>query len=197
MNHQRKAIYERRRNILHGVKEKLEIEYSEILAFANDEEGATIIKKREELGDEEFLAVLRRLILQSMDMFWVDHLEMMDYLRSSVNLRAYGQRDPLIEYKRESLRLFKDLQVAIMDQVIRLIPHIVSNAFKEEEERMKKVVEQAQIVNSENKGNVSNAPVVTGPKVGRNDICPCGSGKKWKKCGELNTLEHQKNLSQK
>ena len=197
LNHQRKAIYERRRNILHGVKEKLEIEYSEILAFANDEEGATIIKKREELGDEEFLAVLRRLILQSMDMFWVDHLEMMDYLRSSVNLRAYGQRDPLIEYKRESLRLFKDLQVAIMDQVIRLIPHIVSNAFKEEEERMKKVVEQAQIVNSENKGNVSNAPVVTGQKVGRNDICPCGSGKKWKKCGELNTLEHQKNLSQK
>ena len=84
-----------------------------------------------------------------------------------------------------------------MDQVIRLIPHVVSNAFKQEEERMKIVVQQAQTVTSENKGNAEPQQAVFGEKVGRNDLCPCGSGKKWKKCGELNTEEHQKLMSQK
>ena len=108
--------------------------------------------------------------------------EMLDFLRSSVNLRAYGQRDPLIEYKRESLRLFKDLQSSIMDQVIKLIPHVVSNAFKQEEDRMKKVVEQAEIVTSENKGSEISKQASPTNTVGRNDPCPCGSGKKYKKC---------------
>ena len=192
LNHQRGAIYARRYKVLIGKKEDLEAEFAEICAFATEEEKAVIDAKRVELGDEEFFAVLRRLILQSIDLFWVDHLEMMDYLRGSVNLRAYGQRDPLIEYKKESLQLFKDLQSSITDQVIKLIPHVVSNAFKQEEDRMKKVVEQAEIVTSENKGDATPKQIVNGDKVGRNDMCPCGSGKKWKKCGELNTEEHQR-----
>ncbi len=195
LNHQRTSIYARRYKVLMGEVENLEAEYVEIVAFATDEESQVISAKRAELGDEEFLSVLRRLILQSIDLFWVDHLEMMDYLRGSVNLRAYGQRDPLIEYKRESLQLFKDLQVSIMDQVIKLIPHVVSNAFKQEEERMKAVVRQAEIVTSENKGSDMPRQIVNSAnKVGRNDECPCGSGKKWKKCGELNTEDHQGNM---
>jgi preprotein translocase subunit SecA len=193
LNHQRTAIYARRYKVLMGAVEDLEAEYVEIMAFATDEESEVISAKRTEMGDEEFLSVLRRLILQSIDLFWVDHLEMMDYLRGSVNLRAYGQRDPLIEYKKESLQLFKDLQISIMDQVIKLIPHVVSNAFRQEEERMKAVVRQAEIVTSENKGSDMPKQIVrSADKVGRNDLCPCGSGKKWKKCGELNTEEHQR-----
>ena len=195
LNHQRTSIYARRYKVLMGEKENLEAEYLEIMEYATDEESKAIALKREEMGDEEFLSILRRLILQSIDLFWVDHLEMMDYLRGSVNLRAYGQRDPLIEYKKESLQLFKDLQVAVMDQVIRLIPHVVSNSFKQEEERMKTIVRQAEIVTSENKGSDAPKQVFSGNKVGRNDECPCGSGKKWKKCGELNTEEHQRNTN--
>ena len=196
LNQQRTSIYARRYKVLMGEKEDLEAEYVEIMTYATDEEMQMISAKRSEMGDEEFLSILRRLILQSIDLFWVDHLELMDYLRNSVNLRAYGQRDPLIEYKKESLQLFKDLQVSIMDQVIKLIPHVVSNAFKQEEERMKNVVRQAEIVTAENKGN--DAPKqITSNKVGRNDPCPCGSGKKWKKCGELNTEEHQRLMTQK
>jgi preprotein translocase subunit SecA len=183
LNHQRTAIYGRRYKVLMGEKENLEAEYVEIMAFATDEESEIISAKRTEMGDEDFISVLRRLILQSIDLFWVDHLEMMDYLRGSVNLRAYGQRDPLIEYKRESLQLFKDLQVSIMDQVIKLIPHVVSNAFKQEEERMKAVVRQAEIVTAENKGSSMPKQITNGAnKIGRNDPCPCGSGKKYKKC---------------
>jgi preprotein translocase subunit SecA len=183
LNHQRTAIYGRRYKVLMGEKENLEAEYVEIMAFATDEESEMISAKRTEMGDEDFISVLRRLILQSIDLFWVDHLEMMDYLRGSVNLRAYGQRDPLIEYKRESLQLFKDLQVSIMDQVIKLIPHVVSNAFKQEEERMKAVVRQAEIVTAENKGSSMPKQITNGAnKIGRNDPCPCGSGKKYKKC---------------
>ncbi|MEI6058617.1 MAG: preprotein translocase subunit SecA [archaeon] len=193
LNHQRTSIYARRYKVLMGEKENLEAEYVEIMTYATDEESEIINAKRKEMGDEDFLSVLRRLILQSIDLFWVDHLELMDYLRGSVNLRAYGQRDPLIEYKRESLQLFKDLQVSIMDQVIKLIPHVVSNAFKQEEERMKTIVRQAEIVTSENKGSTLAKQIVNSAnKIGRNDPCPCGSGKKWKKCGELNTEEHQR-----
>jgi preprotein translocase subunit SecA len=183
LNHQRTAIYKRRYKVLIGEKEDLEAEYVEIMAFATDEESEMISAKRNEIGGEEFISVLRRLILQSIDLFWVDHLEMMDYLRGSVNLRAYGQRDPLIEYKKESLQLFKDLQISIMDQVIKLIPHVVSNAFRQEEERMKTIVRQAEIVTAENKGSAMPKQIVnSADKVGRNDPCPCGSGKKYKKC---------------
>lgn len=189
LNQQRKAVYERRKGILFGEREVLEKEYLEVLAVTEESETDPIVAKRSELGDDVFLQVFRRLLLQSIDMFWVDHLELMDHLRGSVNLRAYGQRDPLVEYKKESLRLFREMNAAVLDNVIRIIPHVVSDAFRQEEERMKKVVEQAEIITQDNKGN-SVPQGVAVEKVGRNDVCPCGSGKKWKKCGEQNTEEH-------
>jgi preprotein translocase subunit SecA len=65
-------------------------------------------------------------MLQAIDTFWIEHLEVMDYMRGSVNLRAYGQRDPLVEYKREGLRLFKEMEAAAAGQIVRLIPTIAS-----------------------------------------------------------------------
>ena len=116
-------------------------------------------------------------MLQSIDMFWVDHLEMMDYLRGSVNLRSYGQRDPLVEYKREGLRLFKDMQEAINTQVISLLPHIGAGAFQAEEEKLKETQKGMKMAGAE--GKTDNASVSTKNKneVGRNDPCPCGAKK--------------------
>ncbi len=139
-------------------------------------------EKKKNVGDENFGNIARALILQTMDMFWMDHLEMMDYLRSSVNLRAYGQRDPLVEYKREGLQLFKEMESSIIHTIIESLPSI--NAPLQAEAPLKTVAIHADASDSLNKKETNkNSPVVnTENTVGRNDLCPCGSGKKYKKC---------------
>ena len=79
--------------------------------------GAAIEAKINELGAETFRNLFRRLSLQMIDTLWVEHLEVMSYTRSSVNLRAYGQRDPLVEYRKEGIRLFKEMQVVILNRI--------------------------------------------------------------------------------
>ena len=123
-------------------------------------------------------------------MFWVEHLELMDYTRSSVNLRAYGQRDPLVEYKKEGLRLFKEMEIAIREEIARLVPHIGAGMFLKEEEKLKEMEKKVTLVGGgENKsdnnssGTPSKSPTnEDGEKIGRNDPCVCGSGKKYKRC---------------
>jgi len=83
-----------------------------------------VADKIAQFGRDDFYKVIRQILLQTIDTFWVEHLEVMDYTRSSVNLRAYGQRDPLVEYKREGLRLFREMQTAVNNQVINLLPHV-------------------------------------------------------------------------
>jgi preprotein translocase subunit SecA len=133
------------------------------------------------------------IVLQTMDMFWVDHLEMMDYLRSSVNLRAYGQRDPLVEYKKEGLHLFKEMEQSVKDEVAKLIPNI---AIVSEDGGLPKAMQEVHegtVEITRERMPIRNAH----EEIGRNDECPCGSGKKWKKCGMLSTPEHQKNMAAK
>jgi preprotein translocase subunit SecA len=205
LNHQRKIVYERRRKILLGSNQDVEEKLSEMIA--GDEEVAKVVEERRKaIGDEAFFGFARRLMLQSIDMFWVDHLELMDYSRGSVNLRAYGQRDPLVEYKREGLRLFKEMEEAVRAQVISILPSIGAQAAPEqriEQRRLQEVHEQAQLIGSGDEQNDRQhggnrvATPVGAPKVGRNDPCPCGSGKKWKKCGDLNTKEHQELMAKK
>ncbi|MFA6601904.1 MAG: SEC-C metal-binding domain-containing protein [Candidatus Paceibacterota bacterium] len=172
-----------------------------------------IQKKYSEFGRESFLKAVRIILLQTIDMYWVEHLEVMDYTRSSVNLRAYGQRDPLVEYKKEGLRLFKEMQAIMTAQVVKILPHVVpvggmekeallrsdknrsfegQEGSKEKGENaglskaginadLKEVHENAQIIGGGD--GSSNAPVTKKePEIGRNDLCPCGSGKKYKKC---------------
>jgi preprotein translocase subunit SecA len=132
-------------------------------------------------------------------MYWVEHLEVMDYTRSSVSLRAYGQRDPLVEYKKEGLRLFKEMQYATREQVVKILPHIMpvdsarasdtnnigqdkaSKAIHANEmTNLKEVHENAQMIGSGDGGD--NSAVEKKENIGRNELCPCGSGKKYKKC---------------
>ncbi|HMP67543.1 MAG TPA: preprotein translocase subunit SecA [Candidatus Paceibacterota bacterium] len=169
LNTQRNSIYEKRRKILLLDKDTLEQEISEIIQRGGEAIAKIIEEKKLALGEEEFYKVIRRLLLQSADTFWIDHLETMDYTRSSVNLRAYGQRDPLVEYKKEALRLFRDLKEAIYEQVIRLLPNVDAGAFLKAEEKLKQSVKLAQMnTGNENSGPKSGA-IVTAEKVGRND----------------------------
>lgn len=187
MTQQREYVYSRRRALLLGDTEDVKSFLEEI--SEGDEEGKAMIeKKRQEMGEEQFYETARRLSLQTIDMLWMEHLEAMDYLRSSVNLRAYGQRDPLVEYKKEGLGLFKNMQETMKAEIIGLIPNVTAGAFVKAEEEAKKTFDEATLAGAgeEEKGQANHESKKErkedGTKVGRNDPCPCGSGKKYKKC---------------
>lgn len=120
---QRKAVYERRRKILTGTDEEVITLWNEIFEKRSDEEKKMIEDKKAMLPGQDFTNVLRQVMLQSIDIFWIDHLELMDYSRQSVNLRAYGQRDPLVEYRKEGLRLYKEMSQATEDEVVKIMMH--------------------------------------------------------------------------
>ncbi|MFA6094602.1 MAG: preprotein translocase subunit SecA [Candidatus Paceibacterota bacterium] len=190
LNIQRKSVYERRRKILLGTPAEVEEKLNEILESADESVKEIVQKKKETLGEVNFWNAVRGILLQTIDMFWVEHLEVMDYMRGSVNLRAYGQRDPLVEYKREGLRLFREMQAAVAEQVLKIIPAINEQAFAQEKEQLQEVHDQAvEIGSGDGSGNVS--AVSEEDKIGRNDMCPCGSGKKYKNCGLKDTEEHK------
>jgi preprotein translocase subunit SecA len=206
LNQQRLKVYDRRRKILQGEPSEIQAILDTVLSKATDEERNAIQKNAENFKDAEgdlaFLRTARGVMLQTIDLFWIDHLEFMDYMRSSVNLRAYGQRDPLVEYKREGLKLFKEMEFSVDQEIIRILANVQGQV---ESGQNMPVVElrqtadeylstnQAGGVNSgvgAASGMVADAirdarviPVISGQdKVGRNDLCPCGSGKKYKKC---------------
>jgi len=199
LNEQRKSIYKKRRGILLGERKVLDESLGEVVL--GDEKTQELVEEKIKiLGEEEFYSVLRRMFLQAIDMLWVEHLEMMDYLRSSVNLRAYGQRDPLVEYKKEGLKLFQELQDSLNENILKLLPGIGAGAYIREQEKLREVHKEAQRIGGGDKGELSPRPAVksSNDEIGRNDPCPCGSinpetGKiyKYKKCGLINAPHHK------
>jgi len=184
MNHQRGIMYVRRRKLLIGNQEYM-AEFADRLkdhasTTGEASEIASVVEtKEQELGRETFLQAVRQLALQTLDTLWMEHLEAMDYLRGSVNLRAYGQRDPLVEYKKEGLRLYKDLEFSLFDTIFKHLERVAPAAVA-----FTPVIDLSQIKEGgpESAQVSPNDPASSVPKVGRNDPCPCGSGKKYKKC---------------
>ncbi len=191
LNYQRNIIYKRRRAILVGGKEEIELYLNEVSQELDEETQAKFKDKQSHLDKPELVDALKRLILQSIDMFWVDHLEMMDYLRGSVNLRAYGQRDPLVEYKKEGLRYFKDMEESIRRQVADFLLALDIESFE-------KVGNQSIEKEAESVADTNRKVIDHKENVGRNDPCPCGAinpttGKpyKYKQCGLINAPHHK------
>ena len=136
-----------------------------------------IKEKRAQVGDEAFIETVRRIALYTNDSLWMEHLEAMDYLRGSVNLRAYGQREPIVEYKKEGLAMFKEMEETFKEQVFSLISTIQEPARVEVNEPKQTLV----VSHNEPSEDIKSAQTDVAD-IGRNDPCPCGSGKKYKKC---------------
>lgn len=194
LNTQRHSIYKRRKGILFGEKDILDEELEKIYEKAEDKEKLKKVvgEKKEVLGEISFYEVIRRLLLQSIDTYWVEHLDTMSFLRSQVGLRAYGQRDPLIEYKKEGLRLYNEMVEDIDYQIIKMLPEIGAGAFEKEEQKLKKAVRDAKLISgdSDNKSSENVSVKREGPKIGRNEqvtIVKDGEEKtlKYKKAEEL------------
>ena len=130
--------------------------------------------KRREGAEEkkEFYNMLKWLILRTIDNLWVEHLEALEYIRDAVRLRAYGQRDPLAEYKNEGARMFEEFEYQVVETVISSMLHISIHRHYTPSSTM-----------NFNLGDGVMQPSLSSKKeVGRNDPCVCGSGKKYKKC---------------
>ena len=185
LNIQRQSIYKRRKLVLIGDDETLDKELERL--FKDDVELMGVIEnKRNSLGKEIFYPGVRRLLLQTIDLLWVEHLETMDYLRSSVNLRAYGQRDPLVEYKRDGLELFRALEMSYKDQVVRLLPQMEEGGFaKRETQDLEDVHKSARGITG-----AGGVPLKVAQKIGRNMKVTITDGKetkemKYKRAEEL------------
>lgn len=172
MNTQRLAIYARRRAALIGSNADVE---ALILALIQHDETAvaTFDAKRNELG-EVFALKLRHLLLQIVDMFWLEHLETMDYLRRSVSLRAYGQRDPLIEYRREGLQRFRALEMSIVSALIGSLPRLVGT--DDAQLRAEQEKTRAMLVAAGKEEGSAQMPLVGGTTYGRNDFITIKKG---------------------
>jgi preprotein translocase subunit SecA len=132
-------------------------------------------KREEELGGDQLRELERYVILRVVDEKWMDHLDAMDQLREGIGLRAYGQKDPLVEYKIESVEMFNNMIAAIQEDVVRYLMRL-SVVRQPETRRVRRVVENRYQEEGPKK------PYRREQKIGRNDPCPCGSGKKYKKC---------------
>ena len=183
MNRHRSLVYKKRQEILLGISR------DEILGLLKNQISEGNVEdlynqKEKEMGPELMRQVEKLVMLNTLDNLWMNHLEDMEYLRDSVRLRAYGQRDPLVEYKNESRKLFKDLLFNFEAQVATIILKIQSPRISTNIEARNP--KQAQNPNDQNSKQFRNSDfgfrISQSGKIGRNDPCPCGSGKKYKKC---------------
>jgi preprotein translocase subunit SecA len=181
-----------------GVTEK------EILEFINGSVGSFFVDKESLYGFEVMRGIEKQIFLITIDSEWKDHLLSLDKLRNGINLRAYAQKDPLIEYKRDAFNLFEDMMLRIEEQIVSRLAHVQislndkSAALNLLSQRPKQktfesrsdpafVQSEAKPVQSTIKANVKaedRNPLDenTWGNVGRNEPCPCGSGKKYKQC---------------
>ena len=131
--------------------------------------------KEEAIGKEKFREIERVILLMVVDRKWMDHIDAMDQLRQGIGLRAFGQQDPVRAYNNEGFEMFEDMNHSIKEDTVRGM----FNVQPVEEIERKQVAHETSATGGEEE---INKPVVKGKKIGRNDPCPCGSGKKYKNC---------------
>ncbi len=137
-------------------------------------------KRQEEMLGDQMHEFERMILLRTIDMKWTDHIDTMDQLRTGIHLRSYGQINPLREYQNEGLSMFEGMLEDIEDDVAKYILKSVID--KDEQVEREQVAKGEAMVASDGKEKVKKQPKQNEPEIGRNDPCPCGSGKKYKNC---------------
>ena len=146
--------------------------------------------KEKEFGEEDLRELERVVMLKVVDQKWMDHIDNMDELKNGIGLRAYGQKDPVVQYRIEGFDMFDEMVEDIKNEVSKILLHIQKKegVTRKETSQITNASLEDTAINlvdgnlSEKEGGMNKTVVNQGPKVGRNDLCPCGSGKKYKNC---------------
>ncbi|WP_291648647.1 preprotein translocase subunit SecA [Clostridium sp.] len=165
----------------HGV-----VKVEDLVELSNDEIISKLLdilikvyhEKEEEFGEEHFREVERVILLRVVDQKWMDHIDNMDHLKQGIGLRAYKQLDPIQAYQMEGSSMFEEMINGIKIDTIKFLFHIQVQKNVERE----RVAEETSASHGGDDSDVKKQPVRNEPKVGRNDLCTCGSGKKYKNC---------------
>ena len=151
-----------------------------------DDFAETVYRTREQdIGEEQARTIERLLLLRAIDNHWVQHLTAMENLRTGVGLQAYGQKDPLVVYRTEGNRMFGNLQVTIETEVVHTVFHATLTQQPTQAAGRRQTAANTpkeSPMKAINDANRASSPVAASGKVGRNASCPCGSGKKYKRC---------------
>lgn len=189
MNKHREIIYKKRREFLENSDLKqMVLELVQRAGFTKED----FDRKEQEAGQESMPQLVRFVALKAIDTLWQEHLSNMEHMKDSVKLRAYGGKDPLVEYKNEGHRLFtqllEEIDATIGNNILKasLTPHHHNPGDGHNHNHDYGVPKVVRDLARKNPG-----------EVGRNDECPCSSGKKYKKCGMIDSQEHQQNMAKK
>ncbi|MHB1336320.1 MAG: preprotein translocase subunit SecA [Candidatus Humimicrobiaceae bacterium] len=138
--------------------------------------------REKEFGEDIMRQLEKIVVLNVIDNRWRDHLLEMDYLKEGIGLRSYGQHDPLVEYKHESFHLFRDMIEEVKNDTVKLIYNARIYTGEEQERQHEKQYKNVSTSGPGDETAAKKEPIINKEKIGRNDPCPCGSGKKYKKC---------------
>ncbi|WP_077328059.1 preprotein translocase subunit SecA [Virgibacillus siamensis] len=154
-------------------------EPEEITEFIMDKVKERYDEKEEELSPEQMREFEKVIVLRTVDTKWMDHIDQMDQLRQGIHLRAYGQNDPLQEYQAEGFHMFEQMVVAIEEEVAK---YVMKAQIRDNLQRQEVAKNTQAVSGDQEEKKKSRKPYVKTEDIGRNDPCPCGSGKKYKNC---------------
>jgi preprotein translocase subunit SecA len=200
-------VLNKHRELVYGLRKRVLEENTDLKEFllSRGMEEKEYKAKEKEVGADFLRQIIRWVSLQVIDNYWMDHLTALEDLRQGIGLRGYAQRDPLIEYKREAYAMFQSLISNIDNEIVEkvILVQVKKTEPVEKKTALQAAAEKAtyqeasavsarQLATGNTRQPAKARPVVNATKtVGRNDPCPCGSGKKYKKCGLINAPEHR------
>lgn len=165
------------------VQELAEINKSDITDLLFSRAKEIYSKKEDEFGTETMREIERVILLRTVDTKWMEHIDAMDELKRGIYLRAYGQHDPVVAYRVEGFEMFDDMVASIREETVKFL--LTVQVKKEEPIKREQIAKPTTAFHGENDGEVKKQTVKK-EKIGSNEICPCGSGKKYKKCCGMN-----------
>ncbi len=162
----------------------------EMIDFMREIGKERLAAKREAIGDEFYKDLSRKVLLHNVDSLWMDHIDAMDALKEGIYLRSYAQQDPVVAFRMESYDMFDEMTREIREKTVKMMFTVV---VRRREDVERKQVAKITATSSGGDDSAKQEPVRKGKKIGPNDPCPCGSGKKYKKCcGSPEKLAQQK-----
>lgn len=160
--------------------EKLDdMSVEEMISFLKETGNKKLEERREMFGDEIYQDLSRKILLRNVDTLWMDHIDAMDDLKEGIHLRSYAQQDPVVAFRIESYDMFDEMTETIRENTVKMM---FTTVVRRREDVERQAVAKITATSSGGDDSVKKEPVRKGKKVGPNDPCPCGSGKKYKKC---------------